>query len=121
MQPGLVSILIVNWNTHEAILRCLDALPASIDGELRYEVIVVDNGSVDGSAEALRERTDITLISNEATMLNGLMGRLLECGNLRLDKHCAVYSFDEIDATNSRAAAVLKFRRGANQKPCSGR
>ena len=65
MQPGLVSILIVNWNTREAILRCLDALPASIDGELSYDVIVVDNGSVDGSAEALRERTDITLISNE--------------------------------------------------------
>jgi GT2 family glycosyltransferase len=64
MQPGLVSILIVNWNTRESILRCLDALPASIDGELSYEVIVVDNGSVDGSAEALRERTDITLLSN---------------------------------------------------------
>ena len=65
MQPGLVSILIVNWNTREAVLRCLDALPASIDGELTYEVIVVDNGSVDGSAEALQERTDITLISNQ--------------------------------------------------------
>ena len=64
MQPGLVSILIVNWNTREAVLRCLDALPASVDGELTYEVIVVDNGSVDGSAEALQERTDITLISN---------------------------------------------------------
>ena len=64
MQPGLVSILIVNWNTREAVLRCLDALPASVDAELTYEVIVVDNGSVDGSAEALQERTDITLISN---------------------------------------------------------
>jgi GT2 family glycosyltransferase len=64
MQPGLVSILIVNWNTREAILRCLDALPASVDNELTYEVIVVENGSVDGSAEALQERTDIALISN---------------------------------------------------------
>ena len=63
MQPGLVSILIVNWNTLVAVVRCLDALPASIDGALSYEVIVVDNGSVDGSAEALQKRTDITLIS----------------------------------------------------------
>jgi len=65
VKPGLVSILIVNWNTREAMLRCLDALPASTDGEPDYEVIVVDNGSVDGSPEALRERTGITLITND--------------------------------------------------------
>jgi GT2 family glycosyltransferase len=65
IQPQLVSILIVNWNTREAILRCLDALPASIDAQLKYEVIVVDNGSVDGSAEALQKRSDIALISND--------------------------------------------------------
>ncbi len=62
---GLVSILIVNWNTREAVLSCLDALPRSIADELSYEVIVVDNGSVDGSAAALRERTDIALITNQ--------------------------------------------------------
>jgi GT2 family glycosyltransferase len=65
MKSGHVSILIVNWNTREAILQCLDALPAGIDDELSYDVIVVDNGSVDGSAEALGGRTDITLIANE--------------------------------------------------------
>ena len=64
MQSGLVSILIVNWNTRDAILQCLDAIPASIDADLQYEVIVVDNGSVDGSAWALRERRDIVLLSN---------------------------------------------------------
>jgi GT2 family glycosyltransferase len=64
VESVLVSILIVNWNTRNAVERCLDALPESIDGQLNYEVIVVDNGSVDGSAEALRERTDITLVGN---------------------------------------------------------
>ena len=64
MQPGLISILIVNWNTRQAVLRCLDSLPGSVEAASTYEVIVVDNGSVDGSAEALQERTDITLISN---------------------------------------------------------
>ena len=64
MQPGLISILIVNWNTREAVLQSLAALPAGLDSALSYEAIVVDNGSEDGSAEALQERTDITLINN---------------------------------------------------------
>lgn len=65
MQPGLVSILIVNWNTREAVTSCLDALPSSTNTGLPYEVVVVDNGSVDGSADALERRTDITLIRND--------------------------------------------------------
>jgi GT2 family glycosyltransferase len=46
------------------VLECLDALPASIDVAPAYEAIVVDNGSVDGSSEALESRDDITLIRN---------------------------------------------------------
>jgi GT2 family glycosyltransferase len=63
-----VSILIVNWNTRETVLQCLDALPTGVDDELTYEVIVVDNGSVDGSGDALAERTDVTLIRNDANL-----------------------------------------------------
>ena len=62
-----VSILIVNWNTRDLVLRCLDALPVGIDDDLACEVIVVDNGSVDGSADAL-DRDDIELIRNSANL-----------------------------------------------------
>ncbi len=59
-----VSILVVNWNTRELALRCLDSLPAGVDGAFGYEVILVENGSRDGSAGALAERRDITLLEN---------------------------------------------------------
>lgn len=59
-----VSILLLSWNTRELTLACLEALPASADDVVSYEVIVVDNGSQDGSAEALAERSDIRLIAN---------------------------------------------------------
>ena len=59
-----ISILIVNWNTREQVMQCLASLPNDIFG-LSCEVIVVDNGSVDRSAEALRGRSEITLICNQ--------------------------------------------------------
>jgi len=62
-----VSILIVNWNTRDLVLQCLDALPDGIDDGLSCQVIVVDNGSVDGSADAL-DRDDIELIRNAANL-----------------------------------------------------
>ena len=51
-----VSILVVSWNTREFTLRCLDTIPVGIDDDITHEVVVVDNGSRDGSAEALAER-----------------------------------------------------------------
>lgn len=54
-EPPEVSILLVNWNTREMTLECL----ASIYRETtrcRFEVIVIDNGSVDGSAAAIAEQ-----------------------------------------------------------------
>jgi N-acetylglucosaminyl-diphospho-decaprenol L-rhamnosyltransferase len=45
-----LSIIIVNWNTRELLLNCLASV-ARIPGE--FEVIVVDNDSMDGSAAAV--------------------------------------------------------------------
>jgi GT2 family glycosyltransferase len=52
LAPDL-SIVIVSWNTRELTLRCLAALDAAV-GALRYEAIVVDNGSLDGTPAAIR-------------------------------------------------------------------
>ena len=61
-----VSIILVNWNTRELTLRCLDSLSDGAEPDVSYEVLVVDNGSTDGSARALEARTDIgRLIVND--------------------------------------------------------
>jgi len=52
-----IALLVLNWNGKEDTARCLDSLRAlhpPRDGEVR--VLVVDNGSTDGSAEMLRTR-----------------------------------------------------------------
>lgn len=61
--PARVSVLVVNWNTREECLACLDSLVEAA-GRVALETIVVDNGSRDGSAEALGARADIDLITN---------------------------------------------------------
>lgn len=50
-----VSIIIVNWNTRELVIKCLSAVyehPLSAD----FEVWVVDNASTDDSATAVRRQ-----------------------------------------------------------------
>ena len=67
MSDSLVSILIVNWNTRELVLECLRSLP-KLGARPSYEVVVVDNGSVDGSGDALGRQTGITLIRNDRNL-----------------------------------------------------
>jgi GT2 family glycosyltransferase len=49
-----LSILIVNYNTKEHLKKCLESIFRH-QGELSIESIVVDNGSIDGSASMIRE------------------------------------------------------------------
>jgi len=48
-----LSIIIVNWNTKQLLLDCLNSIFRNTKN-LNYEVIVVDNGSTDGSRKWLR-------------------------------------------------------------------
>ncbi len=49
----LISVVLVNWNSRDDLRACLQSLQAQTDA--RFEIIVVDNGSQDGSLEMLRE------------------------------------------------------------------
>lgn len=62
-QPDL-SIVIVNWNTWQLLQEVLQSVRETLSG-ITAEVIVVDNGSSDGSQEmAAREFPEVILIRN---------------------------------------------------------
>lgn len=63
-----VSVLIVSYNTRELTLACLGSVARETHG-IRYEVVVVDNASSDGSAEAVaRAFPEVRLIRSRENL-----------------------------------------------------
>ncbi|MDH7480867.1 MAG: glycosyltransferase family 2 protein [Armatimonadota bacterium] len=59
-----LSIVIVNWNTRDYLERCLKSL-YTYPPHAKFEILVVDNASTDGSAQMVREKfPTVTLLAN---------------------------------------------------------
>jgi O-antigen biosynthesis protein len=63
-----LSVIIVNYNVKFFLEQCLHSVYKSID-DLKVEVIVVDNNSVDGSCQMVNEKfPHVTLIANKKNL-----------------------------------------------------
>ena len=63
-----VSIIIVNYNTKDLIKNCIDSIYEQTK-DIKFEIIVSDNGSVDGSIEMIKsEFPNVILIENNANL-----------------------------------------------------
>lgn len=63
-----LSILIVNWNTRDLLLKCLESVARSLEDlpATMSETLVVDNASVDGSADVVRTQfPQVRLIASQ--------------------------------------------------------
>src|SRR5271166_2853196 len=48
-----VSIVIVNYRTADLVIDCLHSLTSELEGQVGWDVVVVDNASNDGSAQRI--------------------------------------------------------------------
>jgi len=63
-----VSVIIVNWNTKDHLIKCLGSLVEE-QGRYSQEVIVVDNASSDGSSDAVANQfPQVKLIRNNENL-----------------------------------------------------
>ena len=63
-----LSIVIVNWNVRDLLRRCLHSILADLQ-TCRFEIIVVDNASTDGSVEMVhQEFPQVRLIASEVNL-----------------------------------------------------
>jgi len=129
-----LSYCVVNTNGREHLLACLDAIernhPAGIEGE----VLVLDNASGDGSAEAVRARgEEIRLIAlerragkaeNDSTLMREARGRycllLNEDSELRPGAAAALVAALDADPRAAAAGARL-LDSGGDPVPCAWR
>src|SRR5438132_9361451 len=68
LAPSVISILIVSFNTAPELVACLESL-ARCAAAIPHEIIVVDNGSSDGSVEAVQKRFPaVQLVTNQENL-----------------------------------------------------
>ena len=63
-EARLTSIIVVTREALDQTRRCLEALRRASDARHPTELLFVDNGSTDGTAEYLEQQPDVTLIRN---------------------------------------------------------
>lgn len=95
MTPN-VGIAIVNRDGRELLLRCLDSLEALEWPNEALEVVVVDNASSDGSAEAVRQRHPEVRVVQEDRNLGFAGGANRGIGELRHVDYVALLNNDTV-------------------------
>jgi GT2 family glycosyltransferase len=129
-----LSYCVVNTNGREHLLACLEAIERTHPAAIEAEVLVLDNASTDGSAEAVRARGgDIRLIelerragkaANDSTLMREARGRycLLLNEDSELRPGAAEALVAALDADPEAAAAGAQLLDSAGRAvPCAWR
>ena len=132
--PPALSYCVVNTNGREDLMACLDAIEGTHPAGVECEVLVLDNASVDGSAEAVQARGgDVRLVAlerragkaeNDSTLLREARGRycllLNEDSELRPGAVEALIEALDADPRAGAAGAQL-LDSGGDPVPCAWR
>jgi N-acetylglucosaminyl-diphospho-decaprenol L-rhamnosyltransferase len=127
-----LSYCVVNTNGREYLLACLDAIERTRPAGVESEILVLDNASTDGSAEAVRSRGgEIRLIAlerragkaeNDSTLMREANGRycllLNEDSELRPGAAAALVAALNADPKAAAATPQLLDSSGA-PVPCA--
>ena len=60
----MIDIVIVNWNSHDFLRKCVESIFNSIQSDLISNVIIIDNNSTDDSLQMLPINAKIQVVKN---------------------------------------------------------
>lgn len=123
-----VSIILVNYNTRQMTLECIESVVSKVQS-CSYEIILVDNASTDGSREFFENYPGIIYIYNEDNLGFG------KANNVGIEKskgdyifllntdtilrNDALKYFVEYEEQNEKNKVLGSFLRDGSLNPCS--
>lgn len=117
IQPWLVSIVVLSWNTAKETKICLESL-RNITYKNR-EIIVIDNGSTDGSKEYLAKQKDIVYVDLQEN--TGFTGGQIEAYKHSKGDYIALVNSDAVVAPNWIEEALSVFEKDKKVAAVGGR
>lgn len=119
---NLLSVVILNYNMKGLIRGILDSIPGQTYPASKFEVIVIDNGSTDGSEEVIRdEYPEVKLIKKEKNngyaamnlaLTHAKGNHILFLNNdLTLEKNCLEKLMNAINTVPKNVGVVTPLRK----------
>jgi GT2 family glycosyltransferase len=100
-----VSVVILNWNAKEIVRECIKSVKESIHPI--HEVIVVDNGSTDGSAAMIKREFDNVVVLENAANFGAPKGRNIGISRAMQQNVKYIYTLDNDLIIDPRAISEL--------------
>lgn len=109
----MLDIVIVNWNAGPQLKTCIDSIN-TFGGGIVKRIIVVDNGSVDGSDTLVEAEPNVTLIRSGANLG---FGKACNLGAQRADSDYLLFLNPDAALFEETLANVVNFMQDpANQR-----
>jgi len=119
MKLPFISLVVVNYNGKDIMKKCLPSLLKVHYPKDKYEIIVVDNASTDGSLEVIKSYFKVKIIKNKTNMgyvgvnscLNKVKGKYIFILNndIEMHKDCLKEIAYVVEKDNTMGVIAPKF------------
>ena len=107
----MISFIVPAYNATKTIKKCLDSLLNQSNTKLDYEIIVVDDGSTDDTAELIKEKYGASLLNGQLRLYSKENGGLSDARNFGVTKASGDY-YIFVDSDDFVENTLLHSSRG---------